>query len=114
MSDTDPMPTKAEAKAQAKADQAAADSANVTANVGHDIGVTTDPPADPIEADKAKRADAMTTAAANGDLAGTAFWQRIQDAKFEIRNLGFSGVELLIDDLYAGIQRLESKHHGGG
>lgn len=69
--------------------------------------------AEQAEADKARRAEAQTTAAANGELAGPAFWQRIQDAKFEIRNLGFTAVEQLIDELYAGVQRLEAKHHGG-
>jgi hypothetical protein len=64
------------------------------------------------EADKARRAEAGTTAAANGDPAGVAFAQRIADVKFELRNQGHSNAETLIDDLYAGIQRLEAKTGG--
>jgi hypothetical protein len=65
------------------------------------------------EDEKAQRAEAGHTAAENGDVAGVAFAPDIEQAKFELRNLGHDFTISLIDRLFAGVQRLEQKLMGG-
>lgn len=75
-----------------------------------------DTPVDPeaaAEAEKAKRADAGVTGDPSGNPAGVAFSQRIADAKFALRNQGHTLIEDLMDDMLAGLQRLEAKLLGG-
>jgi hypothetical protein len=61
---------------------------------------------------KAARAKAGVTAAANGDPAMVAFGARIDAAKFEHRNQGHDDTMQLLDDMLAGIQRLEAQAAG--
>lgn len=79
-------------------------------------GKADDTPVDPeaaAEAEKAKRADAGVTGDPSGNPAGVAFADRIADAKFALRNQGHTLIEDLMDDMLAGMQRLESKLLGG-
>jgi hypothetical protein len=87
-----PPPGDAEAAAQAKADEESMRRA---------------------EDEKAQRAEAGHTAALNGDVAGVAFAPDIEQAKFELRNLGHDFTISLIDRMFQGIQRLEQKLMGG-
>lgn len=65
-----------------------------------------------VEADKADRAENRMTAAANGDFGAVAYGPRIAAAKFEHRNQGHDDTMQLLDDMLAGIQRLEAKLAG--
>jgi len=65
--------------------------------------------ADKAEATKAKAAKDGTTGDPSGNPAGVAFSQRIADAKFTLRNQGHTEIEALLDDMHAGLQRVEAK-----
>jgi hypothetical protein len=49
----------------------------------------------------------------SGNPAGVAFSQRIADAKFTLRNQGHVEIEALLDEMLAGLMRLEGKFAGG-
>lgn len=61
-------------------------------------------PVEPVEP-----VDSETTAHPSGVPAHLVFPGRIASALFTLRNHGYTEVEALIGDLYAGVQKLESK-----
>lgn len=61
---------------------------------------------------QAKAAKDGTTAHPSGLPAAAAFASRIEAAKFTLRNHGYDEVTSLIDDLYAGVQRVEATASG--
>lgn len=80
--------------AQAKADREQADAAQETADK------------------QAQAAKDGITGHPSGIPAAAAFWERIQSAKFALRELGHHEVTSLLDELYAGLQRVEGTATG--
>jgi hypothetical protein len=108
---------RAASEAQFDARRKAADDASDAAEDGSTPPPMTQSKAEyeaALKAEEAKtaRAKAGVTAAANGDPAMVAFGARIDAAKFEHRNQGHDDTMQLLDDMLAGIQRLEAKAAG--
>lgn len=65
-----------------------------------------------LAAEQEKAAKDGTTAHPSGLQAAAAFGVRVADAMFRLRNHGYDEVTSLIDDLYAGVQRVEATARG--